>query len=112
MNLRLLIKNKKAKVAVIGLGYVGLPTAVELAKVGFKVFGIDIKKERVDLVNKGKSYILDVPSKDLKEAVNSKGAKGGKSQNLNCWSRRCRRADFKKYSGFWKQFLFARWFCR
>ena len=72
MNLRLLIKNKKAKVAVIGLGYVGLPTAVELAKVGFKVFGIDIKKQRVDLVNKGKSYILDVPSKDLKEAVNSK----------------------------------------
>jgi UDP-N-acetyl-D-glucosamine dehydrogenase len=71
MNLRLLIKNKKAKVAVIGLGYVGLPTAVELAKVDFKVFGIDIKKERVDLVNKGKSYILDVPSKDLKEAVNS-----------------------------------------
>jgi len=71
MNLRLLIKNKKAKVAVIGLGYVGLPTAVELAKVGFKVFGIDIKKERVDLVNKGKSYILDVLSKDLKEAVNS-----------------------------------------
>ena len=62
MNLRLLIKNKKAKVAVIGLGYVGLPTAVELAKVGFEVFGIDIKKERVDLVNKGKSYILDVPS--------------------------------------------------
>ena len=72
MNLENLIKNKKAKVAVIGLGYVGLPTAVELAKVGFKVLGIDIKKERGGLVNKGKSYILDVPSKDLKEAVNSK----------------------------------------
>jgi len=72
MNLENLIKNKRAKVAVLGLGYVGLPTAVELAKVGFKVFGIDIKKERVDLVNKGKSYILDVPSKDLKEVVNSK----------------------------------------
>ena len=72
MDLENLIKNKRAKVVVIGLGYVGLPTAVELAKVGFEVFGIDIKKERVDLVNKGKSYILDVPSKDLKEAVNSK----------------------------------------
>ena len=72
MDLENLIKNKRAKVVVIGLGYVGLPTAVELAKVGFEVFGIDIKKERVDLVNKGKSYILDVPSEDLKEAVNSK----------------------------------------
>ena len=72
MNLENLIKTKKAKVVVIGLGYVGLPTAVELAKVGFEVFGIDIKKERVDLANKGKSYILDVPSEDLKEAVNSK----------------------------------------
>ena len=67
-----LIKQKKAKVAVIGLGYVGLPTAVELARAGYKVFGIDIKKERVDLVNKGKSYILDVSSKVLKEVVKSK----------------------------------------
>jgi UDP-N-acetyl-D-glucosamine dehydrogenase len=42
-----LIDQRKAKVAVIGLGYVGLPTAFELAKTGFSVFGIDIKKERV-----------------------------------------------------------------
>ena len=71
MNLRLLIKDKKAKVAVIGLGYVGLPTALELAKAGYRVFGIDIKKERVDLVNRGRSFIFDVPSKDLKGAVSS-----------------------------------------
>ncbi len=75
MNLEKLIKNKKAKVAVIGLGYVGLPTAVELAKNGFQVFGIDVKKERVDLVNKGKSYIFDVPSKELGKAVASKKLK-------------------------------------
>jgi len=75
MNLRLLIKQKKAKVAIVGLGYVGLPTAVELTKVGFKVFGIDIKKERVDLVNRGKSYILDVSPQDLKKAINSKKLK-------------------------------------
>jgi len=68
-----LIKNKKAKVAVIGLGYVGLPTAVEIAKAGYKVFGIDIKKRRVDSVNRGNSYILDVPSKELKEVVKNKG---------------------------------------
>jgi len=75
MALEDLIKKKKAKVAVIGLGYVGLPTAVELAKTCFKVFGIDIKKERVDLVNKGKSYINDVSSKDLREAVKSQKLK-------------------------------------
>ena len=60
MNLENLIKNKKAKVAVIGLGYVGLPTALEIAKAGYKVFGIDVKKQRVDAVNAGKSYILDL----------------------------------------------------
>src|SRR4030042_3741894 len=71
MNLELLIKTKKAKIAIIGLGYVGLPTAVELAETGFQVFGIDIKKERVDLVNKGKSFVPDVSSEDLKKIVNS-----------------------------------------
>ncbi len=72
MHLGNLIKIKKAKVAVIGLGYVGLPTAVELTKAGYKVFGIDIKKQRVDSANKGKTYILDVSSKELKEAIKSK----------------------------------------
>ncbi|MBZ9572627.1 nucleotide sugar dehydrogenase, partial [Patescibacteria group bacterium] len=72
MYLEKLIKNKKARAAVIGLGYVGLPTAVELAKAGYQVFGIDIKKERVNSVNKGKSYIFDVSSQDLKKIINSK----------------------------------------
>jgi UDP-N-acetyl-D-glucosamine dehydrogenase len=67
-----LIKQRKAKVAVIGLGYVGLPTAVELAKAGFEVSGIDIKKERVDLINKEESYILDVSPQDLKRIVKEK----------------------------------------
>ncbi len=75
MSIENLIKQKKAKIAVIGLGYVGLPTAVELAKTGFQVFGIDIKKERVNQINKGKSYIFDVSSPDLKRAVNSKKLK-------------------------------------
>ena len=67
-----LIKNKKAKIAIIGLGYVGLPTAVEIAKAGYKVLGIDVQGKRVDLVNKGESYILDVPSRELKEVIKSK----------------------------------------
>ncbi|KPJ71399.1 UDP-N-acetyl-D-glucosamine dehydrogenase [Parcubacteria bacterium DG_74_3] len=75
MNLEKLIKSKKAKVAVIGVGYVGLPTAVEIAQAGFQVFAIDIKKERVDLVNRGKSYIFDVSSKELKKVVKAKKLK-------------------------------------
>src|SRR4030042_6457559 len=75
MDLRLLIKNKKAKVAVIGLGYVGLPTALELAKTGYRVFGIDVKKGRVDLVNRGRSFVFDVSSPELKKAVQGKKLK-------------------------------------
>ena len=69
MDLKTLIQKKKAKVSVIGLGYVGLPTALELAKSGYQVFGIDIQKERVDKVNQGKSFIYDVLSADLKKEV-------------------------------------------
>jgi len=65
------IKNKNAKVAVIGLGYVGLPHALEISKAGFEVFGIDIKKERVDMLGKGKSYIGDISDSDIGEALNS-----------------------------------------
>ena len=75
MNLEKLIKNKKAKVAVIGLGYVGLPVALELAKTGYQVFGIDIKKERVQKANKGVSYIADVSSSELKRVIESKKLK-------------------------------------
>ena len=75
MRLDKLIKTKKAKVAVIGLGYVGLPTAVEIAKAGYKVFGIDIQKVRVNKINKGSSFLFDVSSKELKEAIKSKRLK-------------------------------------
>jgi UDP-N-acetyl-D-glucosamine dehydrogenase len=75
MNLEKKIKEKRAKVAVVGLGYVGLPTAVHIAKAGFEVFGIDIKKERVKKVNSGNSYIGDVKSEELKEVVKSKKLK-------------------------------------
>ncbi len=63
--LRRKILNKNAKIGIIGLGYVGLPLAVTFAKKGFKVYGIDIDKDRVDKLNKGNSYILDVPSSDI-----------------------------------------------
>jgi len=67
MDLRILIRTKKAKVAIIGMGYVGLPHAIEIANCGFSVSGLDIKKERVESLNKGKSYIKDIKDKDLQE---------------------------------------------
>ena len=47
---------------VVGLGYVGLPLAVELARAGFQVLGIDTNRDRVESVNRGETHVLDVPS--------------------------------------------------
>ncbi len=66
------ITSKKAFVGVIGIGYVGLPLAVEKAKAGFNVIGFDIQKKRVDMVNSGKNYIGDVVDSDLKRLVEEK----------------------------------------
>ena len=54
------IINKTARVGVLGLGYVGLPLAVEFARAGFDVTGIDVQQSKVDLFNSGHSYIKDV----------------------------------------------------
>jgi UDP-N-acetyl-D-glucosamine dehydrogenase len=59
----------KTVVSVIGLGYVGLPLALAFAKSGLKVLGVDVQQRRVDWVNKGRSYIVDVHSQELKEVV-------------------------------------------
>lgn len=59
------IQKKEATVAVIGLGYVGLPLAVEKAKAGYKVIGLDIQESKVDMVNNGINYIGDVVNEDL-----------------------------------------------
>ena len=71
MNLENLIKNKQAKVVIIGMGYVGLPHAVEIAKVGFDVSGIDIQEDKVVSLNQGNSYIEDIKDKDLQAVIDS-----------------------------------------
>lgn len=63
------IENKEIIVGVVGLGYVGLPLAVEKAKAGFKTIGFDVQDEKVKLVNEGHNYIGDVVDSDLKELV-------------------------------------------
>lgn len=65
------INNKEITVGVVGLGYVGLPLAVEKAKAGFKTIGFDVQKAKVDLVNAGSNYIGDVVDDDLKQIVES-----------------------------------------
>ncbi|MBM7649370.1 UDP-N-acetyl-D-glucosamine dehydrogenase [Bacillus ectoiniformans] len=64
------IQLKNCKIGVIGLGYVGLPLAVEKAKVGFEVVGFDIQQSRVELVNQGINYIGDVLDIELLTLVN------------------------------------------
>lgn len=63
------MQNKAATLGVCGLGYVGLPLAVEKAKAGFKVVGFDVQKVKVDMVNNGHNYIGDVVNEDLANLV-------------------------------------------
>lgn len=65
------IKKHEITVGVVGLGYVGLPLAVEKAKAGFKTIGFDVQPEKVKMVNDGHNYIGDVVNEDLKELVDS-----------------------------------------
>lgn len=65
------IINKTARLGVVGLGYVGLPLAVEKAKAGFHVLGFDVQKQKVEMVNAGHNYIGDVVNEDLKAIVES-----------------------------------------
>ncbi|MBM3761413.1 MAG: nucleotide sugar dehydrogenase [Acidobacteria bacterium] len=65
------LKLKTARVGVVGLGYVGLPLAVEFAHAGFHVTGLDIDERKADKINKGESYIQDIPTSVLKPLVES-----------------------------------------
>lgn len=64
-------KSRTLVCGTVGLGYVGLPLAVEKAKAGFRTIGFDVQTEKVDLVNKGQNYIGDVVNEDLKALVNA-----------------------------------------
>ena len=63
------IKSKTARIGIVGLGYVGLPLAVEFAQAGFRVVGIDVDERKVRSVNNGVSHIEDVPTDTLKPLV-------------------------------------------
>src|SRR5215831_7749692 len=65
------IRSRQARVGVIGLGYVGLPLAVEFARAGYSVTGFDVDAHKASLINAGTSYIPDVPDADLTAVVTS-----------------------------------------
>jgi UDP-N-acetyl-D-glucosamine dehydrogenase len=72
MNLTTAIKRRSAHIGVVGLGYVGLPLAVEYAAKGFRTTGIDLTLEKVEALNEGKSYINDVDGRILRRVVKKK----------------------------------------
>ena len=65
------INSRTARVGVVGLGYVGLPLAAELSGAGFDTTGIDLDANKVSAVNRGISYIPDLPTPDLEALVNA-----------------------------------------
>ena len=71
MNLKQKIDSRKARVGIIGLGYVGLPLAVEFARAGFDVTGFDVDASKVTELNAGRSYILDVKNEEVADGVNA-----------------------------------------
>lgn len=70
-NIKQKLINKTATLGVVGLGYVGLPLAVEKAKAGFRTIGFDVQESKIDMVNAGKNYIGDVVNEDLAAIVKS-----------------------------------------
>lgn len=71
LNLKERIESKEAKVAIVGLGYVGMPLALEFAKKGFYTIGVDVVSKKIELLNNGENFIEDLLDEEVKEAVES-----------------------------------------
>jgi len=71
MTLKTKLENRNATAAVIGLGYVGLPLAMEITAAGFDVIGIDLDSSKIDILKQGRSYILDVSEKNIGDTIQS-----------------------------------------
>jgi UDP-N-acetyl-D-glucosamine dehydrogenase len=75
------LRNRRARVGVVGLGYVGLPLAVEFAKAGFQVTGVDLDARKTEKINAGQSYIADIPTATIDSLVGA-----GKLRAVNDFS--------------------------
>ena len=83
------LNNHSAAIAVLGLGYVGLPLATVFAEAGFNVIGVDPVAEKVALVNRGESYIQDVPTETVARLVKD----GRRKKRYISMKVACERAD-------------------
>ena len=80
------IKSRTARVGIVGLGYVGLPLAVEFAKAGFSVTGIDVLQPKVDGLNRGESHVQDVPSARDREVCRARSNSAPPPTSPSCAS--------------------------
>ncbi len=71
------IQSRQARIGIVGLGYVGLPLAVSFSRAGFPVLGMDVDHEKIELLNRGTSYLADVASEEIAHLV----ARGGRFSN-------------------------------
>jgi len=76
------IKEKKAHIGIIGLGYVGLPLAIEFCKTGFQVTGLDIDQKKIDLLSQGESYIKHISGEKIKHLNKEGKFKGSTNHTL------------------------------
>ena len=76
------IKEKKAHIGIIGLGYVGLPLAIEFCKTGFQVTGLDIDQEKIDLLSQGETYIKHISCEEIKHLNEEGKFKGSTNHTL------------------------------
>ena len=82
------IQNRQAKVGIVGLGYVGLPLAIEFVKAGFSVTGLDIDQRKIDMLLQGQSYIKHIPNENIRSLTKAGKFRGTTDfslvKELNC----------------------------
>ena len=81
--LRNKIRDKEARIGIIGMGYVGIPLGLEFANNGFNVLGFDNDKKRIDAINEGKQVMKHIKQKDMANFITNKGSATNDSSKLN-----------------------------
>ena len=85
MNIKEKIEKRKAVVGIIGLGYVGLPLAIEFAKGGFRTIGLDIDERKISSLKNKRSYIKHIPSANIKNLKNFEASSDfSRLKNIDC----------------------------
>jgi UDP-N-acetyl-D-mannosaminuronate dehydrogenase len=73
-------------IAIVGLGYVGLPLSLQFARSGANVLGLDIDPEKIEMINSGRSYIKHIPEQAISAERAAKRFEGMLLEEVDCWS--------------------------